>query len=141
MLYADNALEFWVDDKHCFGGDFYAYRKAPLVLHLAPGSHTIDIRLIRDVRAMGGNRDPRVSIKLKAEGSDAKLATMAERILMSDVTNGTLGSPFASMIIRNDGKVPIQILGVASKSVCHRAHSGFEPLLMSFGGDYCHCHA
>ncbi len=141
LLYTDNALEFWVKDKHYFGGDFYAYRNAPLVLHLAPGSHILDIRLIRDVRAMGGNGDPNVSIKLKAEGSDATLATIAKRILVSDVVNETLASPFASMVIRNDGKNPIQVSGVASQTVCPYANPGFEPLLMSFGVDGCHCHA
>ena len=39
VLHTDTILEFWVDDQHYFGGDFYTYRKAPPVLHLQPGSH------------------------------------------------------------------------------------------------------
>ncbi len=118
LLYTDNVLEFWVNEQHFFGGDFYAYRNAPLVLHLVPGAHKLDIRLLRDARLMGVNGDPKVSITLKAEGSDARLATMAEKILVSDAVNGILGSPFASMTIRNDGMDAVQILGVASTSVC-----------------------
>jgi hypothetical protein len=34
VLHTDTILEFWVDDQHYFGGDFYTYRKAPPVLHL-----------------------------------------------------------------------------------------------------------
>jgi len=141
LLYTDNVLEFWVNDKHFFGGDFYAYRSAPLVLHLEPGSHKLDIRLIRDVRAMGGDGNPKISINLKAEGSNEGLAIMAEKLLMSDVVNGSLASPFASMTIRNDGQDSIQVLDVASQPVCPYANSGFDPLLMRLGGDRCHCYA
>lgn len=141
VLYTDSVLEFWVDDVHYFGGDFYAYRNAPLVLHLKPGSHRLDIRLVRDVRAMGGTGDPRVSIKLKAEGSNVGLAIMAEKIVVSDVVNKTLASPLASITVRNDGRESIEILGVASPSVCPFTYQGIGPLLMEVKGNRFHCHA
>src|SRR5690606_28065181 len=54
-------LEMWIDGVSYFGGDFYSYRRAPLILTLAPGTHLVDLRLVRDVRAFGGIGEPRVS--------------------------------------------------------------------------------
>lgn len=98
VFYADNVLEFWVDDDHYFGGDYYAYRRAPLVLHLDPGSHNVSIRLIRDVRVMGGIGEPKISIKLKVELSNSSLAIVSQKALVPDIVdNGALASPFASV--------------------------------------------
>ncbi|KAL8952695.1 MAG: hypothetical protein Q9222_001394 [Ikaeria aurantiellina] len=58
ILYTDYVLEFWVDDNPYFGGDFYAFRRAPMVVHLDPGDHRLDVRIIRDLRAMGGVGEP-----------------------------------------------------------------------------------
>ena len=113
-LYTDNILEFWVDDDHYFGGDYYAYRRVPLVLHLNPGNHRIDIRLIRDVRVMGGTGDPKTLIKLKAESSDSSLALMGHKALIPDITNGVLASPFASLPVCNQGQTPIDILDITT---------------------------
>lgn len=41
VLQMNHVLEFWIDDRSYFGGDFYAFRKAPLVLDLSPGEHKI----------------------------------------------------------------------------------------------------
>ena len=41
VLYTDHILEFWIDDRPFYGGDFYAFRNAPLVLKLSPGEHQI----------------------------------------------------------------------------------------------------
>ena len=60
ILYSDAILEFWVDNVHFFGGDFYSYRKAPPVIDLTPGIHQIELRLVRDVRAFGGILEPTI---------------------------------------------------------------------------------
>ena len=97
IFYTDNVLEFWVDDDHYFGGDYYAYRRAPLVLHLNPGSHNINVRLIRDVRVMGGIGEPKISVKLKAERSNSSLAIVSQKALIPDIVdNGVLASPCKS---------------------------------------------
>ena len=114
LLYTDNVLEFWVDDDHYFGGDYYAYRRAPLVLHLNSGSHNIDIRLIRDLRVMGGTGEPMTLIKLRAESSDGSLALMGQKALIPDITNGVLASPFASLPVCNQGQNPIDILDITT---------------------------
>ena len=117
IFYADNVLEFWVDDDHYFGGDYYAYRRAPLVLHLNPGSHSVDIRLIRDVRVMGGIGDPKTSIKLKAKSSEGSLA-LGRKALIPDLVDGLLASPFASVPARNEGRKAIDILDITTNAVC-----------------------
>ena len=118
LFYTDNVLEFWVDDDHYFGGDFYAYRRAPLVLHLNPGSHNVDIRLIRDVRVMGGIGEPKTSIRLKARSSGSSLALSAQKALIPDITNGVLASPFASVPVINQGLDAIDILDIITSVVC-----------------------
>ena len=118
ILYTDNVLEFWIDDEHYFGGDYYAYRRAPLVLHLNPGSHNIDIRLIRDVRVLGGTGEPKISITLKAESSNGNLALMGQNALIPDITNGVLASPFASVPVCNQGQNHIDILDIMTDVVC-----------------------
>ena len=118
LFYTDNVLEFWVDDDHYFGGDYYAYRRAPLVLHLNPGSHNVDIRLIRDVRVMGGTGEPKTSIRLKARSSDSSLALSAQKALIPDITNGVLASPFASVPVINQGRDAIDILDIITSVVC-----------------------
>ena len=118
ILYTDNVLEFWVNDDQYFGGDYYAYRRAPLVLHLNPGSHNIDIRVIRDVRVMGGIGEPKTLIKLRAESSSGSLALMGQKVLVPDITNGVLASPFASVPVCNQGQSPIHILNMMTDVVC-----------------------
>lgn len=117
LLYIDNILEFWVDENHYFGGDFYGYRKAPLVLHLEAGRHRLDIRLIRDVRAMGGTGDPEISLVMRAQEAKSGLAVTPERLLMADVVNGRLASPLASVPLRNDSNDCIEIVGIACQDV------------------------
>lgn len=118
IFYTDNVLEFWVDGDHYFGGDYYAYRRAPLVLHLDPGSHNVDIRLIRDVRVMGGIGEPKISIKLKAESSNGSLVLVEQKALIPDIVNGVFASPFACVPVRNEGRNAIDILDITTNAVC-----------------------
>ena len=137
LLYTDNLLEFWVDETHYFGGDFYGFRKAPPVLHLSPGRHRLDIRLIHDTRAMGGFGTPEVSIRLRAEGIKGGLAIDSSRLLIPDVVNGKLAGAVASVPVRNDSKFLIKVLKITSSNVCQFNASIFEPSLMAFGEDFC----
>ena len=140
-FYTDNVIEFWLDNKLYFGGDFYAYRRAPLVLHLAAGKHKADIRLVRDVRAMGGIGVPNVLIKMKAEISNGTLAMVEQKLLVSDIVDGILASPFASIPVRNEARGWVDILEIESLNVRSRAIHSFKPPLMFSGGDMCCWHA
>ena len=124
IFYTDNVLEFWIDDDHYFGGDYYADRRAPLVLRLKPGKHNVDIRLIRDVRVMGGVGEPKISIKLKAEGSGGSLALIPSKAILPDIINGVLASPFASIPVRNEGQNAVKILEIRTEVVC--SHSSLR---------------
>lgn len=117
VLYTDGVLEFWVDDKSYFGGDFYGYHNAPLVLYLEPGDHKVDVRLIRDVRAFGANEEPSLELELRCERSKDHLALDVERLLVADIADGILASSFATVPVRNEGSTWIDIRGIQSKEV------------------------
>ncbi|EUC45677.1 hypothetical protein COCMIDRAFT_36575 [Bipolaris oryzae ATCC 44560] len=112
ILHTDSILEYWIDDKHYFGGDYYSFRHAPPVLHLTPGSHKIDIRLVRDVRAFGGILAPTIDVVVDIRQVTASLELAKPGILMSDVINGRPASTIGSVSLRNSGQEDIEILGI-----------------------------
>ena len=116
-LYTDNVLEFWLDGQPYFGGDFYAFRKAPPVLKLNPGRHLIDLRLVRDVRAMGG-ADAKVSVTIKAEIIRHHLEVNNDQMLLPEVIkNCCLSSTAGSLPARNHAAERITILAIESEDV------------------------
>lgn len=114
LLYTDNVLEFWLDDEPYFGGDFYTNRSAPLLLQLAPGHHKVDVRLVYDVRAMGGQGDPTVEVLLQVQRSKCSLAVDGEKLLVSDVVDGLLANDLACVPIRNESTDWLDIWEVSS---------------------------
>ena len=115
LLHSCGLLEFWVDDVHHFGGDFYCFRNAPLVLHLSPGVHQIDVRLIRDVRSAGADLDASLPITLDLSRVDQLVAT--EDVLISDLVNSRLASHYASVRLLNPFHAVILITAVRSRNV------------------------
>ncbi|KAF2810891.1 uncharacterized protein BDZ99DRAFT_508319 [Mytilinidion resinicola] len=106
IVYSDSILEFWIDGVHYFGGDFYSFRKAPPVIRLGPGEHTIDVRLVYDVRV--GEANFNIAIEL-ASGS---LEVVSKGIVMADVLDGSLASSLASVTVRNNKAQDLEILSV-----------------------------
>ncbi|KZF20652.1 alpha/beta-hydrolase [Xylona heveae TC161] len=102
ILNIQNILELWVDDEHYFGGDYYGYERAPIVLSLNPGPHRIDVRLIYDVRLMGGISNPTMTLILDAEISAGDLAVVADHLLAPDVVDDKLSSHLVSVTLRNE---------------------------------------
>ena len=117
MLFTDSLLEFWVDNKSYFGGDFYSYRRAPVVLHLDPGIHRIDLRLVRDDRAMGGVGAPKIQVRLDVQRSDGVLAVIEDQLLVPDMIGEKLASHLASIPVRNEGQEWIDIWSIESVDV------------------------
>ncbi|KKZ60834.1 hypothetical protein EMCG_04482 [[Emmonsia] crescens] len=124
-LFTDGLLEVWVDGESYFGGDFYTYRRAPVVLKLAPGSHVIDLRLVRDVRAFGGVGSPKIQAVVEVQrrppswsGDDdgdevvVGLELDAGSVLVAEVVNRKLASPLASAIVRNDHDAWAEVTGI-----------------------------
>lgn len=117
ILHTDTVLEYWVDDEHYFGGDFYTFRKAPPVLHLKPGSHRIDLRLVRDVRAFGGILAPTIDVFVDVRQTSGTLELAKSGILLSDVVDGKLASPLGSVYLRNSGEHDVEIVDIQAANV------------------------
>lgn len=117
ILHTDAILELWVDDVHYFGGDYYTFRNAPLVLHLAPGSHKIDLRLVRDVRAFGGILEPTIDVVVGVQQASGRLELAKPGILLADVVDNRLASPWGSVSLQNTGEHDIEVLGISSENV------------------------
>ena len=100
-LFADNVLEFLLDGESYFGGDVYGMHKAPLLLHLEAGEHTLEIRLLRDVRTMGGLGNPSIELFLKAEVCENTLSVDPSGMIMPEVVDGRLPTFQASIPVCN----------------------------------------
>lgn len=140
VLYTDNVVEFWIDDEHHYGGDFYAFRRAPVTLKLTPGPHRVAVRLFRDVRGMGGFVDPDVSVRMEvvAHQPQAPWLKIASKVLISDLIGNddvSLASPFASVVLRNDADKDIQVVGAdGNGGTCHvRMSSTEQPMVLRPG--------
>lgn len=120
FLYTDAILEYWIDDVHYFGGDCFTLRKSPPVLHLSPGTHRINIRLVRDVRAFGGILEPTVDVALHAEQASGTLELAQSGILLADVVDGKLAFPYGSVYLRNSGEDDVEIVNIKTSSAKHQ---------------------
>ena len=116
-LYTDNILEFWLDGKPYFGGDLYSYRRAPLILHLDPGHHRLDIRLVRDVRIMGGLGNSTIQVGIEAQVASGGLMVVEDKHIFPDIVDEKLPSNLASVLVRNHGSAWIHIVGLESADV------------------------
>lgn len=124
VLYTDHVLEFALDGVRHFGGDFYAFRKSPLVVSLTPGRHVLDLRLVRDVRAMGGIGEPTVDFDVEIRFAGGDLEVGDGKVLLSDVIDGLLPSPCATVDVRNSGQDRIEVVDIRSSlhQVSHALH-------------------
>ncbi|KAF2478799.1 hypothetical protein BDY17DRAFT_328315 [Neohortaea acidophila] len=120
-----NVVEYWVDDLRFVGGDFYGYGRAPLTLHLEPGIHRVDVKLVGDVRSAGGIGSPTVDVGLILRESLPGLSMLKngnEDILMADVIGdhfGPLTSPYMSVTVRNDAMHDVYVHGIEGmEDVC-----------------------
>lgn len=126
-LYTDGILEYAIDGARTFGGDFYSFRKAPLVLQLKPGKYVIDLRLVRDVRAFGGVGAPTIDANLEARVVPSALTTpggeirvisndlevMDSRVMVADIVDGRLASPHGTVTVRNNGTDWVEVFAIA----------------------------
>ncbi|EXJ60959.1 hypothetical protein A1O7_05112 [Cladophialophora yegresii CBS 114405] len=100
-LFTDNIMELWVGDLHVFGGDFFGFGRAPLVVDLQPGWTNLTVRLVREVRSMGGVGPPTVESSLRAQPAVPVLHVLADDIVLPDLVDGRLCSNFGSVTVRN----------------------------------------
>lgn len=142
ILFTDNVLEIWLNDVRVFGGDFYAFRRAPLIATLIPGRNLIEVRLIREIRSMGGE-DSSVKVTLEAKLASNTLRILENSAILPDLVDGKLPSSFASITIRNEGEswikmcdcdlaqVPTSALSIQARSDPDRVTDGSTQLCQS----------
>jgi hypothetical protein len=124
-LWVEHALELCVDGRSVWGGDFFGFQRAPVVLWLVPGRHVVEIRLVRDVRSMGGvDVVPAVDVALEVREVDSVLTVREGSVLVSDVVDGRLPSPLATVSITNAGIEWIQVVDIVCNDV--------SPILFNF---------
>ena len=105
------AAEFWIDGQQFTGSDFYEFRRAPVVVTLAPGNHDIDVRVAHDVRAFGGVSEIGFGIVVEL-ASENQVVVEVEKTLVADVLESRLVSEWASFPVRNESARWIEVLGV-----------------------------
>lgn len=116
-IFASGLLEFSVDSKRHFGGDFYNHHQVPVILYLSQGQHAVDLRLIRDVRAMGATGEPNIAVGVEVEERPGLISIDQESLLVSDTTQERLGSGWASINVQNNMAEGMKVLSVASPDV------------------------
>lgn len=118
ILEVDHVLELRVDGQHYFGGDFYGFHRAPIVLHLSPGAHhSIDIRLFRDVRADGGAADPTIEALMKLIPVREQQQLLVGTSLVPDVVASKFTSAYGSLLLTNTAQCNICITEIVSREV------------------------
>ncbi|KAL8967811.1 MAG: hypothetical protein Q9183_002750 [Haloplaca sp. 2 TL-2023] len=116
VLWTEKVLEFWVDGVNYFGGDFYGFRRAPVVVWLEGGEHRVDVRVVRDVRAMGGMGEPNVQMMLEAKVSKGALEVVEGSVVVPDMAGPPrwLVSSLGSVGLRNEGAEWVNVVGIES---------------------------
>lgn len=108
------AAEFSIAGTKHVGGDYYEFRRAPLVVTLPAGRHAIDVRVAHDIRAFGGVD----TVKFKVEAVAVKGGvSLGEGVVVPDAVGGRLVSEWVSVPVRNDDANWIRVVGVRGKSV------------------------
>lgn len=116
-IFTDGILDLFIDGQRYFGGDFYSYRRAPLILGLAPGEHVIELRLIRDVRALGGQGDPTINVVLEAKIRHELLTIDERSLLIPETTNWHFGSSWGSVNVQNNAAEWVEVLSLSCSDV------------------------
>lgn len=119
-LYTDRIWEYRIDNKSYFGGDFFGFRRAPLLLDLDPGIHTVDLRVVRDVRALGAVGEPYINITLIAQELPKTLAVDKKSVLVADVVDNRLISPYASVTLHNTMGISVDVVGIKANDALVR---------------------
>ncbi|KAL4915571.1 hypothetical protein BDW62DRAFT_121413 [Aspergillus aurantiobrunneus] len=116
-IFTDGVLDLFIDGRRYFGGDFDSYRRAPLILSLAPGEHVVELRLIRDVRALGAEGDPTISVVFETEIRHGMLTIDERTILIPEATDWDLGSIWASVNVQNNAAEWVEVISLDSTKV------------------------
>lgn len=108
-LTLNQVLEYWVNNDHYFGGDFLGLERAPQLVRLQPGENVIEIRLIRDVRSMGGIGHTHINPSLKIAPAHEGLSIVENSLVAPEIFDGRLASPYVGVTLHNTHDVAVEI--------------------------------
>ncbi|KAA8913215.1 hypothetical protein FN846DRAFT_772479 [Sphaerosporella brunnea] len=120
--------EVWVGDTQFWGGDWFGYRRAPVVLDLQEGTHEVSVRISGDVRAYGAVEE--VGFQLLVEEVKEGGIVFGE-VMVADVVGGLLVGQWASVGVRNEGDDWVEVLAVEGKN--GSKIGGFEKIKVAPG--------
>ncbi|OQU98556.1 hypothetical protein CLAIMM_04322 [Cladophialophora immunda] len=115
-VFSDNILELWINDLHVFGGDFFGFGRAPVLVQLHPGTNNISVRLVREVRSMGGAFPPTLQADLRIRLASEQLTVVANGLVMPNVVNGRFCTRYGSITVRNQGATWVRVHRIAALS-------------------------
>ncbi|KFH61907.1 hypothetical protein MVEG_12241 [Podila verticillata NRRL 6337] len=116
-----NVGDFYVDDER-LSGDWYGYGLTRHVLRLAPGSHTLAVRVAHEVRIFGGVILPppskfRCDLEVVVSETEGEAHVQVVReghggVILMDVVDGVVAGEFISVALRNVGTESVRITRV-----------------------------
>ncbi|OAL37884.1 hypothetical protein AYO20_02717 [Fonsecaea nubica] len=115
-VFSDNIIELWINDMHVFGGDFFGFGRIPMLVQLHPGVNNISVRLVREVRSMGGGFPPTIQAGLRIKPASEELAVVTDGLVMPNVVNGRFCTRYGSIPVRNQGATWIYVRRIAAVS-------------------------
>lgn len=113
--------DFYVNDER-LSGDWYSYGLTRHVLRLAPGSHTLAVRVAHEVRIFGGVILPppskfRCDLEVVVSDTEGEAHVQVVReghggVILMDVVDDVVAGEFISVALRNVGAESVRITGV-----------------------------
>jgi predicted esterase len=108
-LYPTNILELSVNGANIFGADFYGFERSPVIVDLVPGRNNLIVRLIRDVRANGGESPPSILASLRMERLKGHVSIVPTSVSLPDIFQGRFTSIYGSLALTNHGEQALTV--------------------------------
>ncbi|CAG8432933.1 6079_t:CDS:10 [Diversispora eburnea] len=103
LIQCHNIGDFYVNNRRLFG-DWYDYKKSWHVLHLQPGNHVINVRLVNEIRIFGDKIPPDFKFQCQIRKLNEKekvMMILSQTIIVPNLVNGHLAGRFISIGILN----------------------------------------
>lgn len=112
-LHAPGVIDLVIDGatglKPCFGVDFYGFQRAPIITKLKPGPNAVHVRLIRDVRASGGQMPPLIEASVHIETVEGDASILDGSLVIPEICQGRFVAAFGSLTVVNHGSKALYI--------------------------------
>src|SRR5439155_11002301 len=104
LIQCYNIGDFYIDGERLFG-DWYGYKSSWHVMYLEPGEHTINVRIVNEIRIFGGRLPPNVNFHCILRRlnilSDFGVKLLDNTIVVPDLVNGNLTGEYMSIALLN----------------------------------------